>query len=86
MIMHKSESMRRRAVALPLPLADRGRVWRVSAVVGGESSRRRLAELGFVADTPVEVLQSNDRDMVVVRLGESRLAMASGMANQVRVC
>lgn len=81
MIMNQGVS----GAAIPLPLAGRGRAWRVSGVVGEESLRRRLSEMGFVSGTPVEVLQSDNRGMMVIRLGASRLALTGGMAGQVRV-
>lgn len=81
MIMHQGVT----GATVPLPMAGRGRTWRVSGVVGGDNLRRRLSEMGFIAGAAVEVLQTDRQGMMVVRLGESRLALTGGMANQVKV-
>lgn len=81
MIMHQGMT----GAAMPLPLAGRGRSWRVTGIGGGDQTRRRLSELGFIEGAAVEVLQTDRQGAMVVRLGEARLALTGGMAAQVNV-
>jgi len=84
--MGKNRVSDRQSAVRPLPQAEQGRVWRVVEVSGADDEqRRRLVELGFVAGTPVEVLQTHRRGTVVIRLGGTKLAMASAVADHIRV-
>ena len=52
--------------------------------VGGPD-QRRLCELGLVEGAEVVVVNRGSRDMLVVKVGGSRLALARGMADNVWV-
>ncbi len=55
----------------------------VDRVSGGD--RRRLCEMGLVEGARIQVVNRRTRDMLVVRVGGCRLALARGMADCVWV-
>lgn len=55
----------------------------VDKVTGPE--QRRLSEMGFVEGAEVQIVNRACGDMMVVKIGGSRLALARGMADHVFV-
>ena len=68
-------------------LADtpRGAQIVVCGLRGGHEFVSRLAALGLVAGTPVEVLQNRGRGPLLIRVRETRIALGRGEAAQVLV-
>lgn len=48
-------------------------------------AQRRLCEMGLIEGAAIEVVNRARRDMMVVKVGGSRLALARGMADYVWV-
>lgn len=69
---------------MPILMARSGDNVKVAKVVGNDAVRQRLGELGFVAGTPVSVLQTHGGDMIV-KVRDSRLALTREMAAKVMV-
>ncbi len=67
----------------PLAQASEQNSFMVDRVSGPE--QRRLCELGLVEGARLEVLNRSRGGMLVVKVGGSRLGMASGMADCVWV-
>ncbi len=57
---------------------------RVVKVGGSPEVKKHLEDLGFVQDTPVEIIQSCDGNMIV-RIKDSKLAITRSMAEKIRV-
>lgn len=68
--------------AVPLT-ATSGKNFSVQRIAGPE--QRRLCELGFVEGAQIEVVNRTRPDMLVVKVGGARLAMARGVADSVWV-
>ena len=71
--------------AVPVPLAKApAKAHYLIDRVGGPD-QRRLCELGFVEGAEVSIINRASGDMLVVKVGGSRLALARGMADNVWV-
>lgn len=62
-----------------------GTVVEVVAVKPDGRSARRLAELGFTPKTPIEVLQAEPGQPMLLRVRRSRLAVDRAVAGQIEV-
>lgn len=70
---------------LPLSMAGAGTDAMVVRVSGSDAVKQHLADLGFVEGTPIRVVSAPGNGNVIVRLKESRLALASNIAAKVMV-
>jgi Fe2+ transport system protein FeoA len=70
-------------VPVPLASAPRRGSYLLDRVSGPE--QRRLSEMGLVEGARIDVVNRGGRDMLVIRVGGSRLALARGMADCVWV-
>ncbi len=70
--------------ALPLALASEGERVRISLLHGGKGLKERLTSLGLNIGCELEVVQHLGHN-IVVRRGESRIALGGGMATKVLV-
>lgn len=68
--------------AVPLTSAN-GKNFSVQKIAGPD--QRRLCELGFVEGAKIEVVNRTRPDMLVVKVGGARLALARGIADSVWV-
>lgn len=68
--------------AVPLTCAD-GKCFSVQKIAGPE--QRRLCELGFVEGARIDVVNRARPDMLVVKVGGARLALARGIADSIYV-
>ena len=69
---------------MPLLLAAAGDTVKVQRVSGAPEVKKHLEDLGFVPDTPVEVIQSQGGDMIV-KIRDSKLALTKEMAQKIKV-
>jgi Fe2+ transport system protein FeoA len=69
----------------PLSLASAGEQVTIVDVRAGQRLRQRLAELGLVPGTVVEVVHSLGHGPVIVALGDTRLALGRGASHKVLV-
>ncbi len=83
MVLSK-DSVRRSAVPpVPLASAPQRASYCLDRVSGPE--QRRLCEMGLVEGARIHVVNRASRDMLVIRVGDCRLALARGMADCVWV-
>ncbi len=69
---------------MPILMTQTGDDVTVAKILGADSVRQRLGELGFVAGTHVKVMQSRGGDMIV-KIRDSRLALTREMAAKIMV-
>ncbi len=69
---------------LPIALAQVGETVVIRKITGDEKIRQRLAELGFVVDEEVTVLNASYGNMIV-KVKESRIAIGTDMASRIWV-
>lgn len=69
--------------SMPLASAPQRSSYLLDRVSGPE--QRRLCEMGLVEGARIQVVNRASRDMLVIRVGGSRLALARGMADCVWV-
>ncbi len=69
---------------LPIALSDVGETVVIRKITGDEKVRQRLAELGFVVDEEVTILNASHGNLIV-RIKESRIAIGMDMANRILV-
>lgn len=69
---------------MPILMTDTGDNVTVAKIIGTDSVKQRLGELGFVAGTPVKIMQSHGGDMIV-RIRDSKLAITREMATKIMV-
>lgn len=79
MIMAKGTA----GMSVPLAVAPTQPSYYVDRVNGPE--KRRLCELGLVEGAEISVVNRSCNDMIVLKVGGSRLALARGMASHVWV-
>lgn len=68
---------------IPLSSAPHRDNYMIDRVSGPD--QRRLSEMGFVEGAGVKIVNRGTSDMIVVKVGGSRLALARGMADHVWV-
>ena len=71
--------------SFPLGLASEFEKVKIVSVHGGKVLTKRLASMGLVEDTEIQVLQKEHGSGVVVLCGETRLALGMGMAHKISV-
>lgn len=69
---------------MPILMTHTGDNVKVAKIIGADSVKQRLGELGFVAGTPVTVMQSHGGDMIV-KVRDSKLAITREMAAKIMV-
>ena len=69
---------------MPIMMTKTGDNVTVAKVTGNSNVRQRLSELGFVAGTPVKVVQTHNGNMIV-KIRDSRLAITREMASKIMV-
>lgn len=69
----------------PLGMASEFEKVKIVGVQGGKMLTKRLASMGLVEDTEIQVLQKEQHTGVVVLCGETRLALGMGMAHKISV-
>lgn len=69
---------------MPILMTRTGDDVKVAKIIGKDSVKQRLGELGFVVGTPVRVMQSQGGDMIV-RVRDSKLALTREMASKIMV-
>ena len=69
---------------MPILMTQAGDNVTVAKITGRSDVKQRLGELGFVAGTPVSIVQSHGGDMIV-RIRESKLALTREMAARIMV-
>ena len=70
---------------MPLTFVPPGRTATIRAIHGGRAMRQRLASMGLLPESQIEVLRGNLNGALVVRVKESRLVLGRGMAEKIRV-
>ena len=70
---------------IPLSLIDIGRKARLHTVCAGRELTARLASMGLVPGTELEVISKSARGPLVVLVGETRLVLGRGMVNKILV-
>lgn len=78
-----SECLPRHADLRPLTQVAMGETVRVVTTGGGSQFVQRLADLGLVSETEVQVI--NNTGPVIVALGNTRIALGRGMASRILV-
>jgi len=68
--------------AIPLSMVHAGSTVRVQSITGRDETRRRLNDIGFVADTEVVVV-SELRGNVIVSVKGVRVAISHAVAHHV---
>ena len=69
---------------MPLAMLGTGEKAVVRRIGGNPEARNHLADLGFVNDTEVSVVQSQDGN-IIVNVRDSRLALTKEMAAKIMV-
>jgi ferrous iron transport protein A len=67
---------------MPITMADNGDTIRIRKITGPDAVRQRLAELGFVADGEVTVVNKIGGNLIV-QVKESRIALDKSMATRI---
>ena len=70
------------AAQLPLAMAGAGEVVRVTGIRGTGDLRQHLAELGFVVDSPVTVV-NEIAGSLILQVKDGRIALDSQMAGRI---
>ena len=69
---------------MPIIMSNPGDTVRVVRVGGSPDVKKHLEDLGFVPDTPVEIIQGHNGDMIV-KIRDSKLAITKTMAEKIHV-
>ena len=82
---HISDSMRREAeYMMPLTMAKAGETVTIKKITGKDEVRLHLAELGFVVDSEVTVVNEIAGNLII-QVKESRIALDKTMANRIMI-
>ncbi len=69
---------------IPLTMAQLGEMVTIRKVTGRDDVRQHLAELGFVVDSDVQVIQKIAGSLIV-QVKDCRVALNESMANRIMV-
>ena len=69
---------------MPLAMAKPGETYTICKVTGKDEVRQQLAELGFVVDTEVTVVNELGRSLIL-QVKDCRVALDRQMANRVMI-
>ena len=69
---------------MPLTMLNPGESASIVRVGGNEETKRFLENLGFVAGSEVNVISSNEGN-IIAQIKESRVAVSKGIANKIMV-
>ena len=69
---------------MPLTMAATGETVTIRRITGKDEVRQRLAELGFVVDSPVTVV-SKLAGNLILQVRDSRVALDKTMANRIMI-
>lgn len=69
---------------MPLALAKPGQVFTIAKITGKDEVRQHLAELGFVVNGTVAVVNELGGNMIL-QVKESRVALDKGMAARILI-
>ncbi len=70
---------------MPLSMVDAGRTVKLVAVDSGRELQARLASMGLVPGTELEVISNSSRGPFIVAVKDSRVMLGRGMADKIRV-
>ena len=70
---------------MPLAMAHPGECLKLVALHGGQTVRKRLADLGLTLDMPLRVVQGNGHGPLIIAVKDTRLAIGHGMAHHIMV-
>ncbi len=71
-------------IMMPLAVVSPGETAVVKKIGGNQETKSHLADLGFVPDTKISVIQSQNGNMIV-NVRDSRLALTKEMATRIMV-
>ncbi len=69
---------------MPLTMARAGETVTIRKITGRDSVRQHLAELGFVVDGDVTVVNKNGGNLIL-QVKDSRVALDETMANRILI-
>lgn len=69
---------------MPITLANAGDKVIIRQITGSDEIRQHLAELGFVVDSDVTVVNEIDGNLIL-QVKDSRIAIGKSMANRILV-
>jgi ferrous iron transport protein A len=67
---------------MPITMADNGDTIRIRKITGPDAVRQRLAELGFVIDSQVKVVNKIGGNLIL-QVKDSRIALDKDMADRI---
>ncbi len=70
---------------MPLDQIHEGGIATVLSIGGGRQLRSRLAALGLLPGTPLEVIQNSGHGPFIVGVRGSRIVIGRGMASRIEV-
>ena len=69
---------------MPLPIAKTGETVTIRKITGKDEVRQHLAELGFVVDAAVTVVNEIAGNLIL-QVKDSRVALDRGLANRIMI-
>jgi Fe2+ transport system protein FeoA len=70
---------------MPLAVVEAGRRVYIVGLNAGQGLQGRLAAMGLVPGTPVEVIRNSPRGPFIVSVRGTRIALGHGMAQKIMV-
>ena len=70
---------------MPLTMVETGKRVRLVSIAGGRRLRMRLAELGLVPGTEIDVINNSLHGPFILGVRGSRIALGRGMAFKIMV-
>jgi len=77
--------MKNTKTPITLGMVKVGSLVRIVDIIGGKNLVKRLIAMGLIETTTLQILHQQPGTGVVVACGETRLAVGTGMANQIWV-
>lgn len=71
--------------AFPLSIASEGEWVRIIGINSGKNLLKRLITIGLMVGTEIQISQREKQAGLIVRCGETRVALGLGMANKIIV-
>ena len=71
-------------IMMPLTFAEQGKTYIIKKVSGIGAVSKHLEDIGFASDRPVTIVSVSSGNLIV-RVGDTRLALTKEMANKIMI-
>lgn len=81
----QTQTQTKTTTTIPLSMVASGQHLRVIGIAAGRRAKRRLADLGLIPNTELDIVQNQGSGPLILAVGDTRIAIERGIAHKVLV-